>query len=813
MSYSNGKLPEETISHGKIIEIVKGLPGVGFKLTDTGDYDMQNKKLRNVASPQTNDDATTKSYANVEVSKTLKKDGTDQMNGLLDMNYNRIENVGNGRHGTTDALTHIQFEAFYFDLNTDSGDIEAQNPINMKNERILGVKDPILHSDASNKFYVDSSLNFKADKTELANCLKKDGSIALTNNLDLGNNEIVNVKEATSGSHAVNLTQLNSELFKYLPKTGGDMFGDIRMDNNSIYEIKNVENDTSAVNRKYVNDELDKKLDKNKDFSMGNNKITSLRNPDDSNELVNKSYVDQKVSQAGGSVDLTPYLKRDGTVSVTGKFDFGDNIITKIGNGTQSTDVVNKGYIDTELFAKPNVNQVVLRDGSQDMAGNLNMSLNKIIDCGQPTGARDVTYKAYVDFEVGKKPDINQVILRDGSNTMTSNLDMNNLRIINVKDATHNQDAITLKQVNDAFSTISTQNNKYTDQKIAESHISTHENRKNVLAYAMDDGEFTEDAGIQDVNLIDFNDMPHKTNKKSFSMKVQRTNDGSSEYKGRFDFNLFKLIPDNFSDHYTVCLETYFQKSPFYDYEFGSTVLSFEALNINIDTGLTIKVNSEYKYLRTILNLSPDGTSKQIQRRLYVNFKSNFNNSSPVLLPIFVLIYGIKDEAKSDLDMTIYDYEKAYEVANNEFQLHVPINMNNNKITNLPNPTANGDAISKSFLVSGFPFPYFKGETTISNSEWTFLDPFNVVLYLPFINMRKTGIIDPLNRPGSYKLKIGRYATGGILYTFVNFNKSPGQIAQINLTAPFNRVSSISVLHNGGGSRKLSYIIYYNPYN
>ena len=62
MSYSNGKLPEETISHGKIIEIVKGLPGVGFKLTDDGDYDIQNKKLRNVASPQTNNDVTTKSY-------------------------------------------------------------------------------------------------------------------------------------------------------------------------------------------------------------------------------------------------------------------------------------------------------------------------------------------------------------------------------------------------------------------------------------------------------------------------------------------------------------------------------------------------------------------------------------------------------------------------------------------------------------------------------------------------------------------------------------------------------------------------------
>ena len=732
MSYSNGKLPEETISHGKIVEIVKGLPGVGFKLTDDGDYDIQNKKLRNAASPQINNDATTKSYVDTEVNKTLKLDGSNKMLAAIDMDDRRVENVAPARHGYSDAVSSLHLNTYYMDFNVDDDKLEMQNPIDMMDQRIENVKDARLNQrDAmSYKFFTDNfvktgyngdidcqgrrfynvggvtnedqltttleantrfmrkdgptinMLNKRVinvanptantdavNKQYLVNhggiYLKKDGSVALSGNLDLGDNEIVNVKEATSGSHAVNLTQLNSESFKCLHKTGGDMTGDIRMDNNSIYEIKNVENDTSAVNRKYVNDELDKKLDQNKDFSMGNNKITSLRNPDDSNELVNKSYVDQKVSQAGGSVDLTPYLKRDGTVSVTGDFDFGDNKITKVGNGSQSTDVVNKGYVDTELFAKPNVNQVVLRDGSQDMAGNLNMSLNKIIDCGQPTGTRDVTNKAYVDFEVGKKPDINQVILRDGSNAMTSDLDMNNQRIINLGNATHNQDAITLKQVNDAFSTISTENNKYTDQKIAESHISGHENRKNVLAYAMDEGEFTTDHGIISARLTQFSDSPHKTNDKVFKMRVERDgSNGLSEYKCRFDFNLFKLLRDNFSNNYTVCLETYFRLTPFYSYEFDSSILSFEGLNVNV-SGLTVKVNSEYKYLRTILNLSPDGTSKQIQRRLYVNFKSNFDNKSPPDLPIYVLIYGIKGESLNDIDMSIYDYEKAFEIVNN----------------------------------------------------------------------------------------------------------------------------------------------------
>ena len=738
MSYSNGKLPEDTFSHEKIIEIVKGLPGVGFKLTDSGDYDIQNKKLRNVASPETNNDVTTKSYVD---NKALLVDGSNKMLGALNMDNRRIENVAPARHGFSDAVSSLHLTTFFFDLNTNDGKIEAQNPIDMKNEKISNLAEGTDNSDAITKHQLETGLAPKADKTELSNYLKRDGTIALTNNLDLGNNKIVNVKEATSGTDAVNFTQLNNELFKYLHKSGGDMTGDIRMNNNRIYGIGNVENDTSAVNRKYVNDELDKKLDKNKDFSMGNNKITSLRNPDDSNELVNKSYVDQKVSQAGGSVDLTPYLKRDGTVSVT---------------------------------------------------GNLNMSLNKIIDCGQPTGTRDVTNKAYVDSEVGKKPDTNQVILRDGSNTMTSVLDMNNQRIINLGNATHNQDAITLKQVNDGIATVSTENNKYTDQQIAKSHISTHTNRKNVLSYAMDDGEFTEDFGIQDVTLIDFDDMPHKTNKKAFSMKVRRTTDGSNEYKGRFDFNLFKMYRDNKSDKYTVCVETYFQKSPFYGYEFESTLLGFEKLNMNIDLGTTIKVNSEYKYLRTILNLSPDGDSPSIQRRLYVNFKSNFDNNSPNLLPVFVLIYGIKGEAKSDLDMTIYDYEKAYEVADNKFQMHVPVDMNNHKITGLGVATDDNDAISKKFFNDNV---YLSIKVTTPNQsgfEWELRDSGNKKLQFESIYIKTVNLAQKYNLiPGGYRISV-THGTPAIT-TYFNFGVNAWITYHININKRFLNVTTITV--------------------
>ena len=691
MSYSNGKLPEDTISHGKIIEIVKGLPGVGFKLTDAGDYDMQNKKLRNVASPETNNDVTTKSYVD---NKALLVDGSNKMLGALNMDNRRIENVAPARHGFSDAVSSLHLHTFFFDLNTNDGKIEAQNPIDMKNEKISNLAEGTDNSDAITKHQLETGLAPKADKTELSN-----------------------------------------------------------------------------------------------------------------------------------------YLKRDGTVSVTGNFDFGDNIITKVGNGSQSTDVVNKGYIDTALAAKPNVNQVVLRDGSQDMTGNLNMSqkkivnladptgrndatgkgyvdrlfldalrldgsskmtgnldmsLNKIINCGQPTGARDVTNKAYVDSEVGK------TLKLDGSGVMTSVLDMNNQRIINLGNATHNQDAITLKQVNDGIATVSTENNKYTDQKILESHISTHTNRKNVLSYAMDDGEFTEDFGIQDVTLIDFDDMPHKTNKKAFSMKVRRTTDGSNEYKGRFDFNLFKMYRDNKSDKYTVCVETYFQKSPFHGYEFESTLLGFEKLNMNIDLGTTIKVNSEYKYLRTILNLSPDGTSPSIQRRLYVNFKSNFDNDSPTLLPVYVLIYGIKGEAKSDLDMTIYDYEKAYEVVDNKFQMHVPVDMNNHKITGLGVATDDNDAISKKFFNDNIYLSIDLRTPHQSGYAWELRDAGNKKLqfssiYIKTVNIAQRGFLVS----GRYRISV-THGTPAITTDFY-FGINDWIVYHININKRFLNVTTIEV--------------------
>ena len=120
---------------------LRGPPGIGYKLTPNGNYDMENKKLTNLKQGTEDDDCLTKKQI-----------------------YDHVK--ANGGHS------------------------------------------PLI---------------------DLTNYLKKDGSGPLTGNLCIGNNKLINVKEATDNNDAVNFHQLSNtaalkadkkELTNYV-KTGG----------------------------------------------------------------------------------------------------------------------------------------------------------------------------------------------------------------------------------------------------------------------------------------------------------------------------------------------------------------------------------------------------------------------------------------------------------------------------------------------------------------------------------------------------------------------------------------------------------------
>ena len=164
---------------------------------------------------------------------------------------------------------------------------------------------------------------------------------------------------------------------------------------------------------------------------------------------------------------------------------------------------------------------------------------------------------------------------------------------------------------------------------------------------------------------------------------------------------MFKLIQDNFSNNYAIALEIYFERFPFTEKEFNSVRISFEKINMYINYNATKKVNSDWSKL----NMSPDSSSKQIQRRSYINFQATYDNDSPPVFPIYVLIYGIKDETLNNIDLSIYDFEKYYEISPLEyFKMHMPIDMNNQPIINLADPAGFKDAVLKSSLSSNINY-------------------------------------------------------------------------------------------------------------
>ena len=121
MSYSNGRLPTSSDDQTPL----RGLPGVGFSLTEEGDFDIKEKKLTNIKEGTEKTDAVTKAYVDGHSTNTnyLKVDGSSMMIGDLNINNHKILNLKD--------ITNLSID-----------------------------------SEAVNKKYVDTELGLKIDKTE-----------------------------------------------------------------------------------------------------------------------------------------------------------------------------------------------------------------------------------------------------------------------------------------------------------------------------------------------------------------------------------------------------------------------------------------------------------------------------------------------------------------------------------------------------------------------------------------------------------------------------------------------------------------------
>ena len=193
---------------------LQGSPGVGFSLTRDGNYDMVNKKLKNVGEGVESSDAVTKHQLETAINSKIntspslinyvKKD-SPEVGADLDMKGYAIKNlkVTPGGDGSATSRKYVDrklgTKADRIDLNgylKRDGSNQMSSNLRMNGKRITGLTNvPAYDGEATNKNYVDTKLNDKANKNDLNSYLKLDGSEQMQGNLQMNNNRITNLPD------------------------------------------------------------------------------------------------------------------------------------------------------------------------------------------------------------------------------------------------------------------------------------------------------------------------------------------------------------------------------------------------------------------------------------------------------------------------------------------------------------------------------------------------------------------------------------------------------------------------------------------
>ena len=381
MSYSNGLLPDQSYQTvNKYVQ--RGLPGVGFKLMVTGDYDMQNKKLVNVDEGENNQDVVNKHQLDVGLQTKPNKtdvlllDGTTHMVGDLDLRGNKIILPG-----------EIQMDQkLITNLDTDENqDLSAVNMITLKNKV----------EPKADKNYVDFEIT--KQNASINNTFVKKTGDQMNGDLILPHDSYPvggNTNKAISYESQREIFLSRQESFP--------MQADINMNNNFIQNIATPTSSHQATNKGYCDYNF---LNRQSGgvlmgpLSMNRNDLFEIPAPKYGNSAANKNYVDTEITKVHQNLDLTPFLRKDGQRAMTGSLNMNGNQIIRLKEPVSSSDASTKGYTDQKIdnIQKINTTLFIKKDGSVPMAADLDMDTHKIINVGQPTSDTDAASKGYID--------------------------------------------------------------------------------------------------------------------------------------------------------------------------------------------------------------------------------------------------------------------------------------------------------------------------------------------------------------------------------------------------------------------------------
>ena len=325
--------------------------------------------------------------------------------------------------------------------------------------------------------------------------------------------------------------------------------------------------------------------------------------------------------------------------------------------------------------------------------GNFDIDSKRLTEVADPVDKNDAATKVYVDshissgsvtkkyvddentrqdIAINSKAEKTDVILRDGTQSMRANLDLNNHNIINLKDASENNEAVTLNQLK-----------SHTD------HIQNHYHLQPNMRFFKNYGDNAE--------LIISNFLPDFNPKDHFFYQHVHYNLYSAEKEG-FDngfggqaWTSLKMTNDGLkAGIYTVVFEIFTMSAV------SPPILSDETLitlvygddNYNV---ITFPHDYNGKYTKAFIQFSSNGQPGEItfQIRYYGSLFRNF------LLFLFYsrVIAGKQNTNFNHNLLSISSADFAGTILYFE-----PLNLNNQKIVNLADPTGNKDAANKEYV-------------------------------------------------------------------------------------------------------------------
>ena len=166
--------------------------------------DMNSHKIIKLGTPTANTDAATKKYVDDVGASTLSSANTPRNINM--QNRYRITNL------QTPVDPHEPPTKSYVDntfLERD-GSYPMTGNLNMGSKRITALNKPLVSTDAATKKYVDDAVGESGP--DLSDYLEKDGTVAMTGNLNMGTNRIVSLADPTNPSDSANMSWVKKQI-------------------------------------------------------------------------------------------------------------------------------------------------------------------------------------------------------------------------------------------------------------------------------------------------------------------------------------------------------------------------------------------------------------------------------------------------------------------------------------------------------------------------------------------------------------------------------------------------------------------------